>query len=153
MKVADLQEDLKKGKDPTAGLKVVLLAWLKEALSKEAHMHREIITAAAKKSSSAKKTTGVYSVAEYYWWKVLGTSKIVEEPTNPTFKLPYAPTVSEEESKYIPQKFDFAEKFDRPLFEGRVKRKVGYANGTIKDNRGGTHIVEEVVRYSGCIDP
>ena len=58
-----------------------------------------------------------------------------------TFKIPRTPEVAEEEAKYVPQKFDFAEKFDRAVFEGRVKRKVRYANGTIKKNRGGTPIV------------
>ena len=60
------------------------------------------------------------------------TSTIVEDPRNPTFKLTCAPTVSKEEAKYVPQKFDFTDNFDRPEFEGRVKRKVRYSNGTIK---------------------
>ena len=56
----------------------------------------------------------------------------MEETTNPTFKLPHAPAVAEEKSKYVLQKFDFAEKLGQPAFEGRVKSKVWCANYTIK---------------------
>ena len=66
----------------------------------------------------------------------------MEKPTNPMFKLPHAPTVVEEESKYVPQKFYFSKKFDRPVFEGIVNRKVRYATGTIKKNRDGNYILE-----------
>ena len=31
-------------------------------------------------------------------------------------KQPRTPTVAEEEAKYVPQKIDFAENFDRPVF-------------------------------------
>ena len=55
----------------------------------------------------------------------------MEDPTNPTFKLMCTSEVADEESKYVPHKFDFAEKFDQTVFEGRVKRKVQYANVTI----------------------
>ena len=69
-------------------------------------------------------TTGVYSISKYSWWKFIKTSTIVEEPRNPKFKLPRAPTVSEEESKCVSQKFDFTYKFDQNEFEGRMKRKL-----------------------------
>ena len=80
-------------------------------------MHCNSKTTTAKKSSIAKNTTRVYSILEYSWWKIINNSTNVEEPTNPTFKLPRAPTVAEEESKYLLQIFDFADKFDRPVFE------------------------------------
>ena len=48
----------------------------------------------------------------------------MEEPTNPKLKLLHMPTVSEEEAKYVTQKFDFAEEFDQTVFGGRVMRKV-----------------------------
>ena len=54
---------------------------------------------------------------------------------------------------YIPQRFDFVEKFDQPVFEGRANRNVQYANGTMKDNHYGTPILEELVQDSGCMDP
>ena len=40
------------------------------------------------------------------------------------FKLTHAPTVAEEETKYVPQKFEVAEKFYRPVFERIMKRKM-----------------------------
>ena len=64
MKVYELREELKKRKEPADGLKAVLLAWLKETLGKEAHVHRKSTTTTANKSSSAKKTTRFYSIAE-----------------------------------------------------------------------------------------
>ena len=64
MKVYELREELKKRKEPTDGLKAVLLAWLKETLGKEAHVHRKSTTTTANNSSSAKKTTRFYSIAE-----------------------------------------------------------------------------------------
>ena len=48
------------------------------------------------------------------------------------FKPLREPEVAEEEAKYVPHKFDFSDFFDRTVFEGRVQRKVRYANGTIK---------------------
>ena len=153
MKVAEIREELKKRKDLIDGLKAVLLDRLKEALIKESHVHRQSTTTTAKNSISANNNTGVYIISEYSWWKVIKTSTVVEEPKNPTFKLLRAPTVEGEETKYLPQKFDFAEKFDRPVFEVRVKRKLQCTNGSIKKNRYWTPIFEEVVQDSGCIDP
>ena len=85
-------------------MKAFLLDCLKEALSKEAPMNRDRTTTTEKKSSSPKKTTGVYSITEDSWWKVLDTSTIMEDPTDPTFKPTRGQTVAEEESKYVPQK-------------------------------------------------
>ena len=105
---------------------------MKEALSKEAPVHWGSTTTTSKKSISTKNTIRVYSIAKYSWWKVLDTSTILREPTNPTFKLPRALIVAEEESKYVPQKFYFSYPFYQSVFEGIVKRKFWYANGTIK---------------------
>ena len=63
------------------------------------------------------------------WYYILC---IQQEPSNSSFTLPRASTIAEKEAQYVPQKFNFAEAFDRPLFQGRVKRKVTNANGTIK---------------------
>ena len=104
MKVADLQEELNKRKDTTAGLKSVLLDRMNETLSKQSPVNHDRTTTTEKKSSSPKKTTGVYSITEDSWWKVLDTSTIMENPTDPTFKPTRAQTVAEEESKYVPQK-------------------------------------------------
>ena len=40
------------------------------------------------------------------------------------------------------QKFDFAEKFYRSIFEKIVKRNMRYSNGTIKKNCGGNPVLE-----------
>ena len=124
MKVAEIWEEIKNRKDPEAGLKALLIDRPKKELGKESHVHRDISTNTAKKSSTKNKTTGVCSISEDSWRKVLETITIVEEPTNPTFKLPHAPEVAEEEANYVPHRFDFAEKFDQPVFEIIAKRKV-----------------------------
>ena len=67
MKVAELREEIEKRKDLAAGLKVVMLAQLKEELRKESTADRESTTTTPKKSSSAKNTTGVYNIAEDSW--------------------------------------------------------------------------------------
>lgn len=72
-----------------------------------------------------------------------------EEPSNPNFHLPRAPTVTEKEAQYVPQKFNFAEVFDRPLFQGKTERKVTYANGTVKKNRDGSNMTEVGIRTKG----
>ena len=102
----------------------MLFARLKEAFIKEAPVHLDSTTTTSNKPSITNKTTRVYIIAEDSWWKFLKTSMKAEEPTNPTFKLPRAPTVAEEEAKYVPHNFDFKEKFDRPVCEGRVKKKL-----------------------------
>ena len=87
------------------------------------------------------------------WWKVLSTDIQVEKPNNSTFTLPRAPTVAEKKAQYVPQKFNFAEIFYCPLFQGRVKRNVTYDNGTVKKNREESPLIEEVIRSKGCIEP
>ena len=70
MKFSELQEELKKKKHPTAGLKVVLLDIPTEALRKESPVHCNITTVTEKKSSSANNTAGVYSISEDSWWNL-----------------------------------------------------------------------------------
>ena len=84
MKIAEIQEELKKRMEPIYGFKSVMLAWMKEELNKESPLHRDSTTNTVNKSISANDTTGVYSIAEDSWGKVLDTSTIVEDPTNPT---------------------------------------------------------------------
>ena len=87
------------------------------------------------------------------WRKVLSTDIQVAEPRNSNFTLLRALTVVEKEAQYVPQKINFSEAFDRPLFQGRGKKKVMYNNGTIKKNRDGSPLIEEVMRGKGCIEP
>ena len=70
--------------EPIYGFKSVMLAWMMEELNKESPLHRDSTTNTVNKSISANDTTGVYSIAEDSWGKVLDTSTIVEDPTNPT---------------------------------------------------------------------
>ena len=47
-------------------------------------------------------------------------TEVVEEPDNPTFKNPRAPTIEEDEAQFVPVKHDFDITFDRPVFTGKA---------------------------------
>ena len=47
-------------------------------------------------------------------FKTRHNTEALQEPANPSFVLPRAPTVSLEEAKYVPSKYNFSEVFDIP---------------------------------------
>ena len=50
------------------------------------------------------------------YWKVLSHESVcVDEPSNPTFKAPRAPTHPDCDALNVPVKYNFAETFDRPV--------------------------------------
>ena len=52
------------------------------------------------------------------YWKVLHPeTDVVSEPENSRFKVSRDPTITEAEAKYVPQKYNFAQRFDVPKFE------------------------------------
>jgi len=64
----------------------------------------------------------------------------VDEPNNPTFSKPRDPTISEEDAKYIPAKYNFTiVHFDRPPFTGSIDQPVKFVNGRRKKNRWQHH--------------
>ena len=57
-----------------------------------------------------------FTSAEY--WKVLQPeTDVVSEPANPLLKVARAPTITEVEAKYVPQKYKFSQRFAVPKFE------------------------------------
>ena len=52
------------------------------------------------------------------YWKVLQPeTDVVSEPANTRFKVARAPTITEVEAKYVPQKYNFSQRFAVPKFE------------------------------------
>ena len=85
------------------------------------------------KSGASDKPTGVKCFAARAYWKVLDTNKSpVDEPTNPSFNKPRAPTIEEGDEKYIPVKFNFSEYFILTLFTGVMYILRKFASGIPK---------------------
>ena len=87
------------------------------------------------KSGASDKSKGMKCFAEGAYWKVLDTNESpVDEPTNPSFNKPRAPTIEERDEKYVPVKFNFNEYFIRPLFSCVVHVMRKFASGIPKYN-------------------
>lgn len=134
------------------GNKATLQSRLKAVLLDNIHVYAT--RGKEKATSKSEKTAGdnMLGFLTGMWLKGISMDIQVEEPIDSKFTLPCAPTVAEKEAEYVPQKFNFAEKFDRHLFQGRVKRNVTYANGRVKNNCDGSLLIGEVIRSKGCIE-
>ena len=110
---------------------------------------------ATKVNAMKKKSTTTYvkDFPEGCYWRPLLPSSTAAEPANPTFKLARAPTVPEDEAANVTVKWDFAEKFARPVFLGRYKRLVMQRNGRQKMDTSGLPLTESVLRKKGMPDP
>ena len=54
------------------------------------------------------------------YWRFLKPKNVtVDEPNNATFKNPRAPTIPEEDTKYVPTKHDFDTHIEREVFTGK----------------------------------
>ena len=52
------------------------------------------------------------------YWKVLQPeTAIVSEPANPRFNVARAPTITEVDANYVPQKYNFSQRFAVPKFK------------------------------------
>ena len=80
-------------------------------------------------------------------------SECVNEPSNPTFKAPRAPTHPDCDALKVPVKYNFAETFDRPVWQGKMASRVVFASGIPKKNTDGSNMMENVTRKYGCLDP
>ena len=58
------------------------------------------------------------------YWRALKTkNETVDEPNNATFKNPRAPTIPEEDAKYVPTKHEFDIHIERPVFTCTYQQK------------------------------
>ena len=69
------------------------------------------------KSDKNKSGGGIKWFPDTAYWRVLKPkNETVDEPNNAIFKNPRAPTITEEDAKYVPTKHDFDTHIERPVF-------------------------------------
>ena len=88
------------------------------------------------------------------YWKVLQPeTAVVSEPENPRFKVARAPTITEVEAKYVPQKYNFSQRFVVPKFEAvETEPDLDQQGKPKKDNNTGKPIHITTPRYKGCVN-
>ena len=127
--------------------------WLKESLeNKVVVVGEEAATANMTKKKKAKPTIQKSMIGwgfiECAYWEILDVDKIaVDEPENPTFKVPQAPTIGECDGEFVPVKHNFSKhKFYVHVFKGTHKIPQQFVNGRVKQNKDGSFMWEEVIR-------
>jgi hypothetical protein len=160
--VENLKNELRKRGQPVSGKKAILLKRLKAALEKKlpvlnnGNVQKRKGPPANEASSKMRdgKESGLATFDEKCFWRVLDPEDTeVDEPDNPTFRIPRAPTIDEGSAEHVPVKHNFSIHFDRPAFTGTVNIPLQYSNGTLKKNKNGTVKTEKVVRKKGTMDP
>ena len=135
--VAMLKSELISRKVPLKGLasKPKLQACLREALSQKLPVYSAAALESEQKKNkiNKRKEDDMSAFAIGAKWRVLEADVDVDEPINANFPLARAPTVEEKDAaiQQKPKK-SFSETFDRPVFSGRINRRVSYvkADGT-----------------------
>ena len=161
MKKNELTDELKKRGCPVHGNKGVLLERLRDALKdKKPILSQSALQAAATKNKKKKKA--VKEILDYFaktaYWKPLSPNiEAVEEPANPTFTNPRAPTIDERDAQFVPVKHNFAETFDRPVFQAKHNEIVLTGGRSSKKKpkltKDGDWLRKEVRRTQGCVNP
>ena len=132
-KVDELRHELKlRGQSPM-GKKDELKARLVKALNEKIPVTVNVVTSGTggkgKKGGSKKKDAVKSKIGRGFplsakWRPLLPDSEVVAEPLNPTFKLPRAPTITEQDAAYVPPKYNFSNyTFAIPKFTGSVERR------------------------------
>ena len=145
LKVEGLKDELKIRGEPVYGKKEVLLSRLRDALSakKGVFTPAELLEKAKKKKKKPQPTNKKDSVGKgfpptAYWRDLVPNANTVEEPQNPHFEKPRAPTISEADAEFVPPKHNFNEAFDVPTFGGIYHKPKFTRQGNLKkDNRRG----------------
>jgi len=77
----------------------------------------------------------------------------VQEPANPTFKQPRAPTINAKDAKFVPKKYEFDEVFTIPSFEGkRYVYEIDRRKNIKLDTKTKRPKKKEVSRTKGCVN-
>ncbi len=143
LKVSGLKEELKKRAQPHAGGKKALLKRLRDALAARIPVRKSEAKQKADKSLSGFPPTA-------FWDILMPSNAAVLEPVS-KFNF-YAPTIPpEDRDKAPPIKHDFMETFDRPVFEGRMKKFLMTRAGNPKRGEDGIPMIETVVREKGGV--
>ena len=150
--VAWIRNELKLRNQSITGRKDVLVERLKAAIDKKVTKYKTLEDA-KRNSNPTGKVDGMKSFATTAYWEPLEPETVqVQEPANPTFKLARAPTVSEKEEKYVPQKYNFPQRFEVPSFEAVKKEFEFDRRGNIKKGSQGNAIEIVSRRDNGCVN-
>ena len=100
-----LKNELKLRCQPTAGNKKALVDRLKKAIELKLPCYATLEIAKSKTTKKKRVVNGMKNFPETAFWKVLEPQDVVvDEPENPTFRITRAPTISEKEAEYVPEK-------------------------------------------------
>ena len=142
MKVSELKYELSRRGQPVGGRKVVLLERLKTALFQQ--------IAIQSTNNNPQQTTdeldGFSPNAKLR--PLVAMEEAVEEPHN-VAPLMHVPKIPVEDAKFIPQKHNFAERFDRECFVGREKVPIFHRNGVPMRVNGKQQMEERVTIIGG----
>ena len=142
MKVSELKHELSIRGQPVGGKKVVLLERLKTALFQQCAIQST--------NNNPQQTTDNLSgfSPDAKWRPLVALEEAVEEPDNAA-PLMHAPTIPVEDAEFVPQKHNFAERFDRECFVGTEKVPKLHRNGVPVRVNGKQQMEERVTTVGG----
>ena len=141
MKVSGIKYELSRHGQPVGGRKVVLLERLKMALFQQ-------IPIQSRNNNPQQTTDNLNGFSPNAKWRPLVPMvEAVEEPDNAA-PLMHIPTIPVEDAEFVPQKHNFAERFDRECFIGKEKVPKFHRNG-VPVRVNGKQQMEERVTIKG----
>ena len=138
MKVAELKYELSRHGQSVGGRKVVLLERLKTALFQQ-------IPIQSTNNNPQQTMDNLNGFSPNAKWRPM--EEAMEEPDNAA-PLMHAPTIPVEDAEFIPQKHNFAERFNRECFVGKEKVPKLHRNG-VPVRVNGKRQMEERVNIKG----
>ena len=117
-------------------------------------MSVEEANAAKTKLPKKKKIINIMKTfpAAAKWQQLLPNSTAVQEPANPTFRKPRAPTIKAEHAAFVPKKYKFDETFVVPLFTGTTEKSVCDCRGKPRLDSNGKPLEEKEPRMKGHVN-
>ena len=157
-----VKEELKLWCQTTQGSKKLLLEILKGAINRERVRYLTLEEAKANRKYKKKKKVGdgdgtkqvcMKQFPSTVYWEVLQPdTNVVSKPANPWFKLARAPTFTEVEAKYVPQKYNFSQRSAVPKFESvETEPDLDRRGKPKKDTTTSKPIHIKTPREKGCV--
>jgi hypothetical protein len=142
LKVKELRDELKKRGLSVIGNKVALFDRLTDALQKR-------VVILSHEAVAARATDDVRGFASTAKWIPLDPIPVpLTEPINVSRAM-RAPTIPEGDAEFVPQKFNYAQRFDREPFLGSIKVPILHRNGKHKRDGDGKTIHKDKVLHEG----
>ena len=124
MKIPELKEELKKRGQPLLGNKGDLVERLLSALANKIPFGNGK-NPKPKNSDKRKSGGGMKWFPDTAYGRVMNPkNETVDDRNNVTFKYPRAPTIPEEDAKYVPTKHDFDTHIEQPVFTGTYQQSM-----------------------------